>query len=70
MTTTIKSERVYGYSISIEQEKYSNGYTVTACEIFEGNLCGYPLKENYYGTLDKAKRRYSNLKRMAKKGEI
>ena len=69
MTITIQSEAINGYYICIEQDKFSRGYRVSICHKFE-KYVGYPLRENYYGTIEQAKRRYSDLKRKAKREEI
>lgn len=68
MTTTVKSITIGKYYISIEQEKYSSGYAVRVYNTSD-DMCGYPLKENYYGSYEKANRRFSDIKREITKVE-
>ena len=70
MTFTIKSETINGIHIAIEQEKYSVCYRVSAYIEQKSGLCGYPITSLIYTDIKSAKRRYSNLKRKAVRGEI
>ena len=72
MTITFENETVktiYGnFYVYINQEKFENNFKVGITREFEPGICGYPINELYYETIDKAKRRYAYLKREAKKG--
>ena len=66
MTTTIQAEalrqdRIY---ISIKQEKFSPLYIVTEAQKDNYNL--YPISVNTYSTLEKARRRYNELRKKYK----
>lgn len=69
MTITIKEAVINDICISIENEKFSKAFKVTACRR-QGDMFGYPTKENYYPTIDKANRRFNDLRRAAEKGEL
>lgn len=70
MTVTIKSEVIGDYYIYIEQDKYSPGYKVGLVRKISDQMYGYPLSERYYPSLEKAKRRYKDLKvEYIRKGE-
>lgn len=62
MTVTFKQEKIKDYYIYIEQDKYT---TVFKVGIYQkcGDMYGYPLDERYYSTIEKAKRRFRDLKR-------
>ena len=63
MTLTIKSLKVNGYYINIEQNGLEPGYKVAAYPIYDECCCGYPISENYYETKQKAMRQFNSLKR-------
>jgi len=68
MTWTIQTEKIGNYSISIEQDKYSSGYTVKQNRCVNKDLNYYVMeKENYYPTIEKAKRRFAALRRNLRK---
>lgn len=69
MTYTIKTEQINNISISITQDKFSSAYDVTAVEVHDNGL-GYVLNENTYPTIEKARKRFSYLKSLAKKGKL
>ena len=62
MTVVIKSEQVQRYLIEIRQDKFSQGYTVSACRMQDEFRAGYPEDTRYYSTLQRAERRYRDLK--------
>lgn len=62
MTVTIKSEIVNGHYIYIEQDKYTTVFKVGIYQKY-GDMYGYPLDERSYSTIEKAKRRFRDLKR-------
>ena len=63
MTITIKTEIVNGIKISIRQDSGSPAYIVEDFPKVSAELYGYSITRNIYSTLEKAKRRYSTLKR-------
>ena len=70
MTVTIKQEKINGYYICIEQEKYSDCYNVVAYRMFKDGTCGYPIKDNLYIEERQAKRRFNDLKRKANNNDL
>lgn len=62
MTFTHQQEHINGYYIYIQQDKYENGYVVGYCREIDG-VCGYPKSERFYSTIQKAKRRFRDLKK-------
>lgn len=70
MTFTIKQEKINGYYICIEQEKYSECYKVEACRMYKDGTCGFPLKSNLYIEERQAKRRFRDLVKCAKENSL
>ena len=71
MTYGVKHVQVGNISIYIEQEKFSSSYTVVAYEIFdEERGLARTLNKNTYATIEQARKRFSYLKSLAKKGEL
>lgn len=71
MTYCIKRVEVGNISILIEQDKFSSAYDVTALEIFDKEKgLARVINENTYPTIEKARKRFSYLKSLAKKGEL
>lgn len=68
MTIGLKEEIVDDKYIYIQMQKYSCAYEVGICPYFGNNRAGSPLDERLYDTFQKAKRRYNDLKKQAKKG--
>lgn len=62
MTAVIKSKEVNGYLIEISIDKYSTSYKVTVYDIATGRT----EKQNYYGTINKASKRFAALARTLK----
>lgn len=56
---TVKSEIVNGYYIYIEQDEYTTVFNVGVY----GDMYSYPLNERSYSTIEKAKRRFRDLKK-------
>ena len=67
MTITLLSEIVNGIKISIRQDSGSPSYIVEDFPRVSAGLYGYSITKHYYSTLEKAKRRYSTLKRKYQK---
>lgn len=61
MTIVLTSEEINNHYLTIEQEKYDIGYTVTDTEIRGGYGCW--TEKRYYGTMKQARRRFSNLRK-------
>ena len=70
MNITVRQEKVGNYHLYIEISKFSLGYKVGICRYQSEDTCGYPISELVYPTIKQASKRYSYLKRKAKKGEI
>ena len=70
MTVCLKSAFINGYSVTIEQDKYSTMYRVTICERQADNLYGYPIAGGSYATMKQALNRFYALSSRAKKGTI
>lgn len=62
MTLTIKQEHIGNHYIEISQDKFSSSYKVTLAHTYDGDLYRTD-KESTYATLEKAKKRFSALKR-------
>ena len=57
MTFVLKSEKVNGYTIGLQQEKFSTAYEV------EVSKCGRVVDKRYYTTKEKAMRRFRDLRK-------
>lgn len=62
MTITIKQDKINNYYLCLEQDKYSISYRVTVCPMIDDSSCGYPISDRIYATLQKAQRRYRDIK--------
>ena len=70
MTTVIKQDKINGFHLSLEQDKFSTVYKVELCRMIDDSYCGYPIDERYYPTKEKALRRYRDVKKKIKNGDI
>ena len=57
MTAVIKTREVNGYLVEISIDKYSTSYKVAVYDIATGRT----EKQNYYGTIEKASKRFAAL---------
>lgn len=69
MTYYIKAEQINDYLIEIGQEKFEQGYFVTLAK--RATECRYQgISRTCYDSLQKAFKRYNNLKKKISKGAI
>ena len=62
MTVTLQQEHIGKYYVYISQDKYSAAYKVGYAVTYDGAEY-WERDERYYETMQKAKRRYNDLKR-------
>ena len=69
MTLVLKQAEVGNTHINIEQNKFTSAYDVVAYHVYEDGSA-IVINENTYPTIEKARKRFSYLKSLAKKGEL
>lgn len=67
MTVTYREEKINGYVISIEQDKFTPTYRVVACPMIDECRASYPETSIPYSTWREAQQRFGYLKRKIKR---